>query len=80
VGTAVSVAAAAIAVGGAAVIAGAAVQEAENRHQSSSSMFIKMHDASGPGDIVCDMLESGTQGLLGGAFSVVGSICSSIFD
>jgi len=80
VGTAVGVAAAAVAVGGAAFIAGAAAQDAEIIHQSSSSMFIKMHDASGPGDIACDMLESGTEGLLDGAFSVIGSICSSIFD
>lgn len=78
VGTAVGVAAAAV--GGAAVVAGAAAQEAEISHQSSSSMFIKMHDASGPGDIVCDMLESGTKGLLDGAFSAIGSICSSIFE
>jgi hypothetical protein len=71
---------AAVAVGGAAVIAGAAAQEAEKSRQSSSSMFIKMHDASGPGNIVCDMLESGTEGLLDGAFSAIGSICSSIFE
>lgn len=79
-GTAVGVTAAAVAVGGAAVIAGAAIQGAEKSHQSSSSMFIKMHDASGPGDIVCDMIESGTEGLLDSAFRVIGSICSSIFD
>jgi hypothetical protein len=79
-GTAVGMAAAAVAVGGVAAAAGAAAQGTEASRPSSSSMFIKMNDASGPGDIACDLLEAGTEGLLDSAFSVIGSICSSIFD
>ncbi|MDQ5987835.1 MAG: hypothetical protein CSYNP_03581 [Syntrophus sp. SKADARSKE-3] len=70
---------AAAAVGGAAVLGGTAAL-AGQRTQSSNSFVTRNRGSSNQGDVVCDVVEASADGLLEGAFSLIGTICSSIFD
>ncbi len=75
---------AAAAAGGAAVIAGTAAIAGQNS-QSSDSFVTRVSGVSNQGDVVCDIVETvvtetAAEGLIEGTFSLIGSICSSIFD
>jgi Zn-finger nucleic acid-binding protein len=69
----------AAAAGVAALAAGTAAAAAQT-NQSSESFLNRVRGTSNQGDVVCDIVESSTDGLLEGTFSLIGSICSSIFD
>lgn len=70
---------AAAAVGGAAVIAGTAAVAGQT-NQSSGPYVSRLSGASNQGDVVCDIVEASSEGLFDGTLSLIGSICSSIFD
>jgi len=69
----------AAAVSGAALVGGTAALAGQTT-QSSSSFVTRLSGASNQGDVVCDFVEATTGDFFEGTFSLIGSICSSIFD